>query len=266
MPPPDREQRLAALRATIADIERKPALAEARAQVEDGADRFPRLPGGLMQEIYIDDWRRQAGAGLGFALAQAVALRGGPRRGVLHLQLAGQSGAGGLPYGPGLRAFGLAPDDLVLVQAPDMAGLLWAVEEALSCQALAAVIAGIGPSARVLDFTASRRLGLRAGAGGCSLFLLRSGAARPASAAHLRWHLLPSRSAGRAYDAHAPGAPRWRLRLERGTLLRQHSEWLLDWTDHGLANVTFPARSGRSGAALSRPLPAALADRLSQTA
>jgi len=267
MSSPDQRQRLAALRATIADIERKPALAEARARVETGAGGFPRLQGGLVQEIFTDK-NHQIGAGLGFALAQAGSLLTGRREAVLHLQLAGETAFPGLPYAPGLDAAGFAAGRLVLVRAADMAELLWAAEEAVSCRAVAAVIAEIGGTARRFDFTASRRLSLRASAAGCSLFLLRAGPARPASAAHLRWHLLPARSGPRPYDARAPGAPRWQVRLERGTLLRQESRWLLDWTDHGLADVTFPGAAGRKGdgAALPRPLPAALADRLSQTA
>ncbi|WP_323014212.1 hypothetical protein [Devosia sp.] len=267
MPPADRQQHLAALRATIADIERKPALAEARAQVESAMGGFPQLQGGLVQEIFTDR-SHQIGAGLGFALAQARPLLTGRREAVLHLQLAGESASAGLPYAPGLESSGFASDRLILVRPADMAELLWAAEEAVSCRAVAAVIAEIGGNARRFDFTASRRLSLRASAAGCSLFLLRAGPARPASAAHLRWHLLPAPSGPRPYDARAPGAPRWQLRLERGTLLRQESGWLLDWTDHGLADVSFPGAAGRKGdgAALPRPVPAALADRLSQTA
>src|SRR5690606_5890650 len=117
----------------------------------------------------------------------------------------------------------------------DMSQLLWAAEEALGCAALAGIVAEIGAVPAPLDFTASRRLSLRAAAMGTSLFLLRYGTAREASAAHLRWHLSPVRSARHRYDPGAPGAPRWRLQLERGAPLQHHGEWLLEWTENGFA-------------------------------
>ncbi|UXN74464.1 hypothetical protein N8D56_04780 [Devosia sp. A8/3-2] len=63
---PDRQQRLAALRDTIADIERKPVLAERPSVLaaEPGTG-FPLLAGGLLQEIFTDE-RRNSGAILGF--------------------------------------------------------------------------------------------------------------------------------------------------------------------------------------------------------
>src|SRR5215217_3949874 len=74
MHPPDHQQRLTALRETIADIERKPALAEMRARSFANADgAFPTLPGGLLQEVFTDAVRN-GGASLGFALGQAKTL------------------------------------------------------------------------------------------------------------------------------------------------------------------------------------------------
>lgn len=60
MTSPDRQQRIAALRDTIADIERKPALAEARVMVRSEAMGFPLPAGGLLQEVFTDE-RRHAG-------------------------------------------------------------------------------------------------------------------------------------------------------------------------------------------------------------
>lgn len=265
MPASERQQRLAALRETIADIERKPALAEARARVETEDGCFPKLAGGLLQEVFTDD-RRNAGASLGFALAQARTLLGGRRVAVIYLQLIEEAQELGMPYGPGLLSFGLDPDALVLVRAASMAELLWAAEEAVACRAVAAVVADIGGHSRLLDFTASRRLSLRAAEGGSSIFLLRYGRERAPSAAHLRWCLWPRRSAGKPYDDHAPGPARWQVRLERGSLIKQQAEWLLAWTENGFSS--FPSRHddrpGRS-APLPRLVPAQLAHRLSQT-
>ncbi|WP_092425918.1 ImuA family protein [Devosia crocina] len=267
MQSPDRQQRLAALRETIADIERKPALAEMRTRSFDtGKGGFPLLPGGLLQEVFTDTMRN-GGASLGFALGQARSLLT-PRRGaVLFLQLATDGQFFGIPYGPGLVSFGFDPAQLVLVRASDMKDLLWVAEEALACRAVAGIIADIGGNPEPLDFTASRRLSLRAVEAGTSLFLLRYGTGREASAAHLRWHLAPHRSGRQPFDERAPGPPRWALTLEKGVTLDQHTQFLLEWTEDGFATIPAePGRKSRNGAPLPLALPAQLANGLSQTA
>lgn len=269
MQAPDRQQRLAALRDVIADIERKPALLQARAPLLSGRDgAFPALPGGLVQDVFTDAVRN-GGAGLAFALGQGRTLLTARRPVLLFLQLVEDGRFFGLPYGPGLAHFGLDPAQVVIVRPADMTQLLWAAEEALGCAALGAIVAEIGAAPAPLDFTASRRLSLRAAETGTSLFLLRYGKAREASAAHLRWHLSPMRSARHRHDPGAPGAARWRLLLERGVMLQHQGEWILEWRENGFARISSrfhePDVAG-AGKALPRAVPALLADRLSQTA
>lgn len=265
MQTPLRQQRLAALRNIIADIERKPALAEARAKVEAEGGRFPILAGGLLQEVFTDD-RRNAGASLGFALAQSRSLLTPQRLAVVYVQLTQEAQQLGLPYGPGLLHFGFDPDALVMVRAGSMAELLWVAEEALGCRAVAAVVGDIGKPSKVLDFTASRRLSLRAAEAGSSMFLLRYGTGRESSAAQLRWHLTPRHSGRRPFDDRAPGPARWHVRLERGSLLKQHAEWVLGWTENGFASFTPRPRLNRGAPApVHGAVPAQLGNRLSQT-
>jgi protein ImuA len=268
MPSPDHQQRLAALRESIAQIERKPALAEARVRVEQNSKEFPQLAGGLLQEIFTNE-HRNAGALLGFALAQARSLLSSQRIAIIYLQLDSDGQKLGLPYGPGLLSFGLDPGILVLVRPSTMAELLWAVEEAIACRAVASVIADIGTHSKLLDFTASRRLSLRAAETGGSVFLLRYGVGREASAAHLRWRLSPGQSGQRPYDPKAPGPPRWQVELERGTLIKHQTAWLLGWTEDGLETIELerpfedkPIRSPAFPGSVS----AQLGNRLSQTA
>lgn len=263
-----RQQRLTALRDTIADIERKPALREMRSDSQRRGEAFPVLAGGLLQEIFTDE-RRNAGAALGFALAQAKGLLGPERPAVIYLQLADEAQKLGLPYGPGLLSFGFDPEALVLVRANDVTELLWAAEEAIACRAVAAVVADIGSHSKLLNFTASRRLSLRAAQSGASMLMLRYGEGREASAAHLRWRLSPARSIRQRHDDRAPGPQRWLAQLERGVVIRQQAEWLVGWTENGFA--TFPAQHPdqpgfRAQAAVPRAVPAHLADRLPQTA
>ena len=265
MQSPNQQQRLAALRDVIADIERKPALAEARTLAVDTAPgAFPRFSGGLVQEVFTDSVRN-GGASLGFALGQARSLLTPRRLAVLYLQLDADAQFFGLPYGPGLSSFGFDPDQLYIVRTRDMKDLLWVAEEALACRAVAGIVAEIGGVPEALDFTASRRLSLRAAESGTSLFLLRYGQERQASAAHLRWHLAPQGSGRKAFDERAPGAARWSLTLEKGAALAPVTRFLLEWTEHGFA--TIPAEPGgksRSGTAFPLAPPARLADRLSQ--
>ncbi|MDB5588971.1 MAG: Protein ImuA [Devosia sp.] len=262
-----KQERLAVLRASIANIERRPVLSEPSSAPDHGTDQFIVPAPGLVQEVFADE-RRNTAALLGFALGQARGLLTPVRRAVIYLQMLAEAQEMGLPYGPGLASFGFDPDALVLIRPANMIELLWAVEEALACGAVAAVIADIAGHPKVLDFTASRRLSLRADAGGTSLFLLRYGAWREASAAQLRWHLTPALSATTQFDARAPGETRWRARLERGVIGdRQNQEWLLEWTENGFQIVD--DRRGRPAGPVERPaLPGALfadlADRLSE--
>ncbi|RYF55779.1 MAG: translesion DNA synthesis-associated protein ImuA, partial [Comamonadaceae bacterium] len=61
-----------------------------------------------------------------------------------------------LPFGPGLRGFGLWPEQLLTVQAGSVQARLWATEQALRCADVAAVLAWL-PQARSEDL---RRLHL----------------------------------------------------------------------------------------------------------
>ncbi len=268
MPLSDRQQRLAALRESIANIERKPTLAEARVEVENKTGAFPPFGPGLLQEMFTDE-QRNSGALLGFALGQARGLINSQRPALVYLQLAGEAQKLGLPYGPGLLSFGLDPDRMVLVRVASMAEMLWAAEESLACRAVAAIVADIGTHSKLLDFTASRRLSMRSAATGGSIFLLRYGLGRQTSAAHLRWRLSPLLSASPPYDSQAPGPPRWRAELERGTLIKHQATWLLGWTDDGFATFELERPADERlprGTALPNAVSTQLADRLSQTA
>lgn len=88
-----------------------------------------------------------------------------------------------VPFGPSLRAQGLAPERLLWVRAGPAAARLWAAEQALRCADVAAVLAWL-PQA---DSSALRRLQLAAQAHGRLLFVFRPLAAQhEASPARLR--------------------------------------------------------------------------------
>ncbi len=113
------------------------------------------------------------------------------------------------PYPPGLVAFGLDPARLIVVRA-GRSDLLWATEECLRCNALAAVVAVLP----AFDLAAGRRLQLAAEAGGTLGLLVRPDhdPLLP-SAARTRWRISPL--PGAAEPAHLVPAPHWRIELLR---------------------------------------------------
>ncbi len=133
----------------------------------------------------------------------------------------------GLPYPPGLAAFGLGPERLILARAREGRDVLWAMEEALG-SGRAALVVG---ETRRLDWTASRRLQLAAETSATPALLLNDGADAGAAAAGAltRWRVA---SAPSGPAAHGPGIGAPRLALE---LLRARGAtpgaWLIEW-DH----------------------------------
>ncbi|RUT29359.1 hypothetical protein EMQ25_14665 [Arsenicitalea aurantiaca] len=255
------------LRARIAALEeRLPASGEEMAPLPTSQDPLA-LPGGLLHEVFTDA-RRNGAAMLGFALGLARPLLGPGRPALVFVQMAGEAQEAGLPYGAGLAHFGVSPESLLICRVESVVELLWAIEEAALCRAVAAVIADIGRPHKALDFTASRRLSLRAADAGSTVLLLRYGTGREASAARFRWRLSPAPSAGMAFDARAPGRPRWRVDIEKGRLGKGAGSpgFFLDWTEHGFAILdrAEPGAAGVAGAPSSGAASAGLGNRYSE--
>jgi protein ImuA len=120
-------------------------------------------------------------------------------------------------YAPGLAAYGLPPDRLILARCRSDEEILWAMEEGLRSGALAAVLGEIA----VLPPTAGRRLQLAAEASGVTALVLRRWRSfavaerqRPApSVAVTRWRV----AAASSRDTGEPGvgAPLWQVDLLR---------------------------------------------------
>ena len=106
-------------------------------------------------------------------------------------------GEGGGPYGPGLDLFGLASARLLVLRVPRATDVLWAMEEALRCRALACVIAELPGEGAAADLTATRRLTLAA----------REGAGPSASCCAIAPPPMPSAAATRWQIAAAPSRP-----------------------------------------------------------
>ena len=142
------------------------------------------LPGGglalgAVHEVLGMDRRLDTGAATGFAAVLLGRLAAG--RGPLFWVTRGRD-----LYAPGLAALGIEPGRLILVQAESDADALWALEEALRCPSVGAVLG----EAAELDMTASRRLQLAAESSGVPGVVLRLGPRRlEANACVTRWRL-----------------------------------------------------------------------------
>jgi protein ImuA len=127
-------------------------------------------------------------------------------------------------HGHGLRALGLDPARLILVETSHRKETLWAIEEALHSGAPAA-IAGVIDK---LDLRTSQRLHLAATDCGLPLFLLRPAQNLEASAAATRWRVGTAEAARDRFGLIT--RPRWHLRLERCRNGRP-GEWVVEY-DH----------------------------------
>jgi protein ImuA len=147
-------------------------------------------------------------------------------------------------YAPGIAAYGLKPERLIVVRARRDADILWAMEESLRCRTLGAVLGEIGD----IDMVASRRLQLAAEASGVTGLLLRSADRRlGATASVTRWGL--SAAPSRPIDGEPGlGLPRWRTRLLRCRGGRP-GEWLLEWDGGGFTLVDAPMEAVNPGEA-----------------
>jgi protein ImuA len=108
----------------------------------------------------------------------------------------------------------MTPRPVLYVAVGRPVDVLRVMEEGASCQNLAAVIGEIHGLPKVLDFVATKRLRLRAGASRVPVLLVRS-ENTGLSAARNRWRITPLPSARHSHDAAAPGSARWRLELLR---------------------------------------------------
>jgi protein ImuA len=127
-------------------------------------------------------------------------------------------------YPPGLKAFGIEPDQVIFIDLKKEKEVLWATEEALKCEGLAAVVGEV----REIGFIASRRLQLAVEKSRVTGFLLRH---NPRNlnpiAAVARWHITPLPS---ELERNMPGIgfPRWNVELSR-VRNGQPGRWQMEW-------------------------------------
>jgi protein ImuA len=145
------------------------------------------LPGGgLMRGALHEVFAADAGIATAFCALLAGRLAADTENhSILWCERPWALDAGAL-YGPALLQFGIDPARLILVRARRDADALWAMEEGLRCDRLAAVVGEITD----ISLTASRRLQLAAEDTGITALALRPKTDKPVpSAAATRWRL-----------------------------------------------------------------------------
>jgi protein ImuA len=186
-------------------------------------------PSATLIEVFPD--RAADGAARAFALSHLDPARG-PLLWVQDRLTLRESGA---PYLPGLPP-GL---ELIRLDLARPADVLWAMEQALGCTALGAVLGEIWGEAPVVDFTATKRLALRAESRGLPCWLIRRAAQPDLSAARERWRIRAAPSLPHPDDDRAPGAPVWHASLFRART-RPPGQWNVSWTPAAGRQVVTP--------------------------
>jgi len=112
-------------------------------------------------------------------------------------------------FPPALKAFGVEPDRIIFIDVKRERDVLWAMEEALKCEGLAAVVGEL----REITFAQSRRLQLAVEQSKVTGFVLRNDLRKLTSTTCVaRWKIspLPSELEG---DMPGVGFPRWNVEL-----------------------------------------------------
>jgi protein ImuA len=214
---------LAHLRKTIAALERPPGFEEARVQPVGIPTIDTALGGGLARGALHEIAAVSEGhipAATNFALNLPFRTKQKSTVWISEEMALLETGA---PCGTGLDEFGFAPESLLTVGVKYPRDLLWAMEEALHCRAVGAVIGEVRHEA--ISMVALRRISLAASSHGAIALLLRAAPSDDASTAVTRWIV----STARSCVLHGPGPPRLVAQLvrnRRGPL----GTWELEWS------------------------------------
>lgn len=135
-------------------------------------------------------------------------------------------------FTPALKVFNIEPEKIIFVQLNKSRDILWAAEEALKCNGLAAVVCEIPE----LDFISSRRLQLAVEKSNVTGFIIRNTPKKLNSTACVtRWEVT---SAASLFTDDMPGVafPRWNvalLRVRNGT----PGNWLIEWNKNSFVHI-----------------------------
>jgi protein ImuA len=150
-------------------------------------------------------------------------------------------------FPPALKNFGIQPDRFIFIDLEKEKDVLWAMNEALKCGAIAAVVGEM----QEISFTASRRLQLAVEQSQATGFILRRNSRKVNTTACVsRWNITPL--PGEVIDdLPGVGFPRWRvelLRIRNG----KPGVWDIQWVNGKFGAVQDTAESRSSSFTLHR--------------
>ena len=137
-------------------------------------------------------------------------------------------------FPPALKGFGIQPDRIIFIDVKKEREVMWALDEALKCAALTAVVGEI----KEISFTASRRLQLAVEQSQVTGFIICNPRNLNATACVARWRISPL--PGESLD-DLPGLtfPQWKVELLRVKNGRP-GIWEMKWADgrfHGVHKI-----------------------------
>lgn len=147
---------------------------------------FPINAPDVLREVIAAPGHGSAAVGFGLALAAQTMPSSSRAGALLWVREAAALAETGAAYAPGLAAFGLSPDRIIIVEARTQNDTLRAALEGARCSALSAVVL---ETLNPIDLTASRRLKLAAEKSGVAIVIVRLSSCVVPNAAQARWRV-----------------------------------------------------------------------------
>ena len=140
-------------------------------------------------------------------------------------------------FPPALKLFGIEPDRVIFIDLPRPKEALWAIEEALKCDALSAVVGEL----RELSFNESRRLQLAVERSHVTGFIHRYNPKNENTVASIaRWKIRPISSDKK--DTPGVGFPKWDVQLLK-VRNGKPGAWQVEWIEGGFLCIHKPVLS-----------------------
>jgi protein ImuA len=127
-------------------------------------------------------------------------------------------------FPPALQSFGIQPDKIIFIDLQKEKDVAWAMEEALKCEGLAAVVGEM----QDISFTASRRLQLAVEQSRVTGFILRRNPRNLTTACLARWKITSIASGLHDDDMPGVGFPCWNVELVK-IRYGKPGTWKIEW-------------------------------------
>ncbi|MEM6763032.1 MAG: hypothetical protein AAF615_09145 [Pseudomonadota bacterium] len=124
------------------------------------------------------------------------------------------SGEAGNIYGLGLNELVFDPAKFIYVSVPSVRDVFWCIEQAIKCEAVAAIVAEFH-STKTLELTATRRLSIRIEALQLPIYLIAAQTAPFPTTALTHWEISAASASTGSEFRSLVGAPAWSLNLTK---------------------------------------------------